>query len=103
MIQVLIDGQWQTGPALPLPIRRVQTITCDEILYGHIIAYSFCNYGYSVIDGWDSRKIYRLSDDERKWIEIGEIPGKREYFGVASLNGRIYLTGGSRLLIVYDK
>ena len=39
-IQVLIDGKWQTGPAFPLPISSVQTITCDEVLYGHIIAYS---------------------------------------------------------------
>ena len=40
LIQVLIDGGWQTGPALPLPISEAQAITCDEILYGHIIAYS---------------------------------------------------------------
>ena len=40
LIQVLIDGIWQTGPAFPLPISCAQTITCDEILYGHIIAYS---------------------------------------------------------------
>ena len=39
-IQVLIDGIWQPGPAFPLPIEEAQTITCDEILYGHIIAYS---------------------------------------------------------------
>ena len=38
--------------------------------------------------------IYRSSDDEREWIEIGKIPEKRIYFGVASLNGRIYITGG---------
>ena len=37
-IQVLIDGRWQTGPAFPLPISS-ETITCDEILYGHIITY----------------------------------------------------------------
>ena len=40
IIQVLIDGQWQTGPTFLLPISGVQAITCDEILYGHIIAYS---------------------------------------------------------------
>ena len=40
-IQVLIDGTWQTGPTFPFPVRYVQTITCDEILYGHILAYSF--------------------------------------------------------------
>ena len=40
LFQVLIDGKWQTGPAFPFPISRVQTITCDEILYGRIIAYS---------------------------------------------------------------
>ena len=39
-IQVLIDGQWQTGPAFPLPIRLAQATTCDKILYGNIIAYS---------------------------------------------------------------
>ena len=38
--------------------------------------------------------IYRLSDDEREWIEVGMIPGRRIVFGVASLNGRIYITGG---------
>ena len=62
----------------------------------------YCNYGYSVIDGWNS-KIYRLSDDEREWVEIGEIPEKRRYFVVASLNGKIYITGGEKLLILYDK
>ena len=38
LIQVLMDGKWQTGPAFPLLISDAQTITCDEILYGHIIA-----------------------------------------------------------------
>ena len=61
------------------------------------------NYEYSVIDGDDSRKIYRLSDDEREWIEIGEIPERRIFSGVASLNGRIYITGGLKSLILYDK
>ena len=47
--------------------------------------------------------IYRLSDDEREWIKVGEIPEKRSLLGVASLNGRIYITGGRRSLILYDK
>ena len=47
--------------------------------------------------------IYRLSDDEREWIEIGEIPERRGLFGVASLNGKIYITGGWGSLILYDK
>ena len=47
--------------------------------------------------------IYRLSDDEREWKEIGEIPEWRHYFGVGSLNGRIYITGGLGSLILYDK
>ena len=54
----------------------------------------YCNYGYSAIDGEKSKKIYRLSDDEREWKEIGEILDRRHSFGVASLNGRIYITGG---------
>ena len=37
---VLIDEKWETGPAFPLPISRAQTITCDGVLYGYIIAYS---------------------------------------------------------------
>ena len=53
-----------------------------------------CNYGYSVIDDGESRKIYRLSDDERKWIEVEELPEIRGFFRVASLNRRIYITGG---------
>ena len=61
------------------------------------------NYGYSVIGGWGNKKIYRLSDDEREWIEIGEIPEGRGYFEVASLNGKIYITGGRKSLILYDK
>ena len=60
------------------------------------------NYGYSVIGGYYSNKIYRLSDDEREWIEIGETPERRGYFGVASLNGRIYITGGYKSLTLYD-
>ena len=47
--------------------------------------------------------IYRLSDDEREWIEIGELPEGRGYLGVASLNGKIYITGGWKSLILYDK
>ena len=54
----------------------------------------YCNYGYSVIDGRESERIYRLSDDEQKWVKIGEIPEGRGSFGVASLNGKIYITGG---------
>ena len=74
---------------------KFYTVTLQQIHY--------CTYGYSVIDEWDSRKIYRLSDDEREWIEIGEIPEKQDDFGVASLNGRIYITGGWKSLILYDK
>ena len=50
-----------------------------------------------------TKKIYRLSDDEREWIEIGEIPEERGSFGVASLNGKIYITGGWMSLILYHK
>ena len=78
---------------------KFYTVTLQHIHY--------CNYGYSVIDGENSRKIYRLSDDEsddeQEWVEIGEIPEGRGSFGVASLNGRIYITGGWRMLILYDK
>ena len=38
--------------------------------------------------------IYRLSDDEREWIEVGELPESRHSLEVASLNGRIYIVGG---------
>ena len=51
----------------------------------------------------DSKKIFRLSDDEWEWIEIGEIPEMRTHSGVASLNGRIYMTGGLESLTLYDK
>ena len=71
------------------------TVTLQHIPY--------CNYAYSVIDGNESRKIYRLSDDEWEWIEIGELPKERYYFGATSLNGRIYITGGKKSLILYDK
>ena len=74
---------------------KIYTVTLQHVHY--------CNYGYSVIDGWGSRKIYRLSDDEREWVEIGEIPEKRVSSGVASLDGRVYITGGKRSLILYDK
>ena len=47
--------------------------------------------------------IYRLSDDEWEWIEIEKIPEKRIFIGAASLNGRIYITGGLKSLILYDK
>ena len=42
--------------------------------------------------------MYRLSDDEREWIEIGEIPEERDFFGFASLNGKIYIVGGEKSL-----
>ena len=59
----------------------------------------FCKIGtilieHSVIDGSESKKIFRLSDDEREWIEVGQIGEKRSYFAVASLNEKIYITGG---------
>ena len=50
-----------------------------------------------------SQKIYRLSDDEWEWIEVGKIEKERWTYGVASLNGRIYITGGYRSLILHDK
>ena len=74
---------------------KVYTVTLQHIHY--------YNYGYSVIDGWENRKIYRLSDDEREWVEIGEIPETRGAFGITSLNGKIYITGGWKSLILYDK
>ena len=74
---------------------KFYTVTLQHIHY--------YNQGYSVIDGYTSQKIYRLSDDEREWVEIGELPERRDSFGVASLNGKIYITGGWKLLILYDK
>ena len=47
--------------------------------------------------------IYRLSDDEQKWIKIGKLPEQRTAFGIASLNGKIYIAGGQESLILYDK
>ena len=62
----------------------------------------YCNYGYSVLNGWwKTIIIYRLSDDEREWSEIGELPAK-VYFGIAALNGKIYIAGGLKSLILYD-
>ena len=63
----------------------------------------YYNQGYSVFDGYKSKKIFLLSHDERKWKEVGELPERRAYFGVASLNGKIYITGGWKSLILYDK
>ena len=80
---------------------KFYTVTLQHIHY--------CHYGYSVIgrlndtEIYDIYKIYRLSDDEREWIEMGEIIDRLVYFGVASLNGKIYITGGEMLLILYDK
>ena len=56
-----------------------------------------------VIDGLDNKKIYRLLDDEREWIKVGELPEIRDYLEVASLNGRIYIAGGYESLTLYDK
>ena len=47
--------------------------------------------------------IYRLSDDEREWVEIEEIEEERWDYAIASLNGKFYITGGQKLLILYDK
>ena len=47
-----------------------------------------------VIDGHWSKKIFRLSDDEREWIEVGQIGKERGGFVIASLNEKIYITGG---------
>ena len=47
--------------------------------------------------------IHRLSDDEQEWIALGEIIKKRYSFGLAPLNGKIYITGGWKSLILYDK
>ena len=47
--------------------------------------------------------IYRLSDDEREWIKIGELPEERSLLGVASLNGKIYIAGGWESLILHNK
>ena len=75
---------------------KFYTVTLKHIHY--------CNYRHSVItDEQNSDKIYRLSDDEQEWIEIGEIPERRFAFGAASLNGKIYITGGFKSLILYDK
>ena len=68
-------------------------------LFNFIIIY---NLQYSVTGCWNE-KIFRLSDDEREWVEVEEIPEQRLSFGVASLNGRIYITGGQKSFILYEK
>ena len=50
--------------------------------------------------------MYRLSDDEREWIKVGEIEEEGHDYAVASLNGRISITGGNKgwmSLILYHK
>ena len=37
----------------------------------------------------------RLSDDQQKWIEMGKIEEKQTDVAIATLNGKIYITGGS--------
>ena len=49
---------------------------------------------YSVIDGHSSQKIFQLSDDEREWTEVEQIIFNKNDIAVASLNGKIYITGG---------
>ena len=49
---------------------------------------------HSVLDGKESKKIFRLSDDEREWIEVGTTGEQRCGFAVVSLNENIYITGG---------
>ena len=40
--------------------------------------------------------IFRLSDDEQDWEELGQIPQPREGIAVVAFNGKIYFTGGFR-------
>ena len=68
-----------------------------------LLNFHYYNYGYSVIDGIFSKRIYRLSDDEREWIEVGELSERQIACEFASLNGKIYITGGWESLILYDK
>ncbi|PAV56321.1 hypothetical protein WR25_19419 isoform A [Diploscapter pachys] len=79
-VDVLINGNWQKGPKFPIQVTCAKHIICDGKLY--------------VIDDAFSRKIFRLSNDEELWQEVGEIREKRSYTGITSLNGKIYLTGG---------
>ena len=47
-----------------------------------------------VIDAESSKKIFRLSEDEKNWEETGAIDRVRYETAVASLNGKIYVCGG---------
>lgn len=50
-----------------------------------------------VIAEYGNRRIYRLSDDEHEWIEMGHIGEWRIGFAIASLDGKLYITGGQEL------
>ncbi|PAV77909.1 hypothetical protein WR25_14004 isoform A [Diploscapter pachys] len=80
-VNILVNEEWKDGSSFPMPISCAQPITCNEELY-------------VIGRGTISQKIYRLSDDEREWVEIGEIEEGVYGCAVASLNGRVYITGG---------
>ncbi|PAV62949.1 hypothetical protein WR25_03852 [Diploscapter pachys] len=90
-IDILIDGEWQTGPAFPLPISGVQTITCDGILYGHIIAYSLLSGVLKSCLCFDPS-----APVDSRISRIADMNHARYNHSLIVANGKLYAIGGFR-------
>ncbi|PAV81866.1 hypothetical protein WR25_17308 isoform C [Diploscapter pachys] len=77
-----VNGVWIRVRDFPIECYAARIVPCASILY--------------VIDVRNSGRIFRLSDDEQNWEELGQIPQPREGIAVVAFNRKIYFTGGLR-------
>ena len=49
---------------------------------------------FPVFDEFGTGKIFKLSEDEESWIELMDLGERRYYMAVATIDGKIYITGG---------
>jgi DNA-binding CsgD family transcriptional regulator/N-acetylneuraminic acid mutarotase len=78
------DGNWETGPSLPVPLSAYGLVAYDGILY--------------VFGGWDGKEylssVYTYDPTAGAWQERTSMPTARGFSGVAEAGGKIYVIGG---------
>ena len=86
---IMKNGNWESGPNLPLVVKFPNVSNCDELVY--------------LLDSEDSKKLFRLDVTAEVWHELAPLPVEQECDGVCmtSANRRLLVAGGEDMICAW--
>ena len=86
---VMKNGNWESGPNLPLGMIFPQVSNCDDRVY--------------LLDAEESKKLFHLDVTIDVWHELAPLPVEHECYGVSmtSANRRLLVAGGDNMICAW--